>query len=437
LGLDQQIKIPDFGSWKNGKMKSLIAICVAAGVILGCAVVPEKPSKEEPQNLKRRQEAFDRARQREPAKTPQWVNAIPDSIGDILVERHLYKDGEVWGLAKRDPALNYQSKREKQMYDEIGSAVFISYVKEFNLYDKVGGWSEEARKKAIKFWQSWQDPNTGRFIDPCEPDRVVNEKYIVGILKDLGSESLYPHTTTSDTGKIDTKVFLERTKDDPDWEKGGWGVGSHTGFMAVEICNAINNGQTELIPDLEKGLEQILTHQDPHSGLWGPPTAYLSDRIGGTLKVVGRVYFALGMKVPYTRELADLLIEHQKNGDWFKCLGDPCVQRNVVEVAAYCLEASDYRRQELLETLKSIVEDYRAWVDKDSRTLLRRNDPNSPGINVAIIYSLGICGAYLHWEDCRLSNPLAGSGRGFNLRYSPILQENGKVRIIDTLNMSR
>jgi len=368
---------------------------------------------------------LERVRKQTPGRTPARFNAIPGRIADILVEKHLYTSGEVWGLAKTIPDQGHP-------YDEMGSSTFAGLVKQYNLYDKVGPLDDAARIKALKFWQSWQDPATGRFKDPRDPKRQVNEKYVVGLIGQLGGEPLYKWTTTGTEKKIETGVFLERSRQDPDWERGGWGVGSHTGFQAVEIFKAINNGQIELIPDLEKGVQQILSHQDPGDGLWGPPSAELMRRIGGTLKVVGRLYFTMGMQVPHTRELADAMIRHSRNRDWYTQGANPCVPRNAAEVAAYCIEVSDYRRAELLGVLESLALDYESWVLSDGRTLIDRGKPDTVGLQYTTMYGLGIIGAYLHWQDCRLPNPLADYPRGQGNRYRIRLRPDGSVKVIDT-----
>lgn len=402
---------------------TILCVCCPLAVpaaTTNSAQSPLPPAEWQLQN----QQLLKRVRRPTPAKTPTWVNAIADGIADTLVEKHLFKDGELWGLAKASPD-------QALPFDEVGSARFIGLVNQYKLFDKVGQPDEATRAKTLRYWQSWQDLKTGRFNDPRDPKRVVNEKYVVGVIRGLGGEPLHPWTDTSDSGKVETQLFLKRTKDDPDWAAGGWGVGSHTGFQALEILSAINQGQTNLISDLEQGLEQMLSHQ--HSdGLWGPPSAGLMRRIGGTLKVVGRLYFHMGMSVPHTRELADSLIQHSRDGGWFKDGKSSCVPRNVAEVAAYCIEVSDYRRDELLEVLDKLVEDYQSWVLPDGRTLFRRGDTNSVGLEFVTMYGLGLIGAYLNWDDCRLPNPLADSRRGQGYRYRPMLQADGKVKVVDS-----
>lgn len=139
----------------------------------------------------------------------------------------------------------------------------------------------------------------------------------------------------------------------------------------------------------------------------------------------------MGMRVPHTRELADSLIEHARNGGWYKHGDNACVPRNVAEVTAYCIEVSDYRRDELLEVLDRLVEDYRSWVLPDGRTLTRRGEADSVGIEFTSIYGLGLIAAYLHWEDCRLPDPLADARRGEGYRYRAVLRADGTVKVMD------
>ena len=67
-------------------------------------------------------------RRQKPAETPDWVNSIPDRLAVILIERHLYKDGPVWGCAKSRPD-------QELPFDEMGSATFLGIVKQYDLFD--------------------------------------------------------------------------------------------------------------------------------------------------------------------------------------------------------------------------------------------------------------------------------------------------------------
>lgn len=380
-----------------------------------------------------RKRIVDHARRPQPGKAPDWVNGIPGQIGRLLREKHWDPEGPVWGCSRvrldRGPR-----------YDENGSRRFLMYVEEFGLQDQFPPLTPEKREKAIAFWRSWQNPDTGAFFDPRDPGRTVNEKYLVGLLRDLGAEPLYPMAATEQMlktdsdGKPDTSIFLERTKNDPDWATGGWGVGSHTGKMAKDLFERVNKGQTGLIPDLVEGVQNILAHQDPASGLWGPPDAKPGRRIGGTLKVLGRFHFGMGINVPYFEELADTLIQGQKDGLWFS-YGCGCEPRNAVEMICYCLERDSRRREDLYAALESIVADYSECVLPDGTLLFTRNDPDSAGINTLTLHALGQVGGYLNWTDCKLTNELEKAPhmhRGVGCRYRFFVEDDGTVRMVDT-----
>jgi len=358
-------------------------------------------------------------------------------MAQVLVERHLCKDGPVWGLARRDP----EGKLYGDLaYEEYGSAAYWNLVKQHNLWDKVPPLTDQERKEALKFWQSWQDPETGLFKDPRDPNRMVGEKYVVNLIRAFGGEPLYPQKASrqmaarDESGAIDTRAFLDRAKNDPDWAHGGWAAGSHAGYLAREVFCAVNEGQTELIPDLEKGLEYILSHQDPATGLWGPPSASLDRRLGGALKVITRLYHSMGMNVPHTRQLADSLIKYERSGDWYRVGSNFCVPQNVVILVAYCLEVSDYRRADLLWVLESTAREYQEWVLPDGSLLLRRGDPSSVAVDGVLLVGLGTIGGYLGWDDWPLTIPPQKAPRAEwdQYRYRPFVRADGSVKVIDT-----
>ena len=354
-------------------------------------------------------EKIEMARRKTPTETPEWVNELPARRqrywAELLEERVNKGVNKPWGYLE-----------EEVTTAELYGAV-IGY---YGSLEKASGWTENTREELVEFYQSWQDPETGRFHTPNQLDRSCNEKYVIAILEMLDAKPLYPWTTTSATGKIDVRIFVEQTLDHPDWEQGGWGVGSGTGYMALEIFQAINDGQPEFIPDLEQGIANILSYQDPAAGLWGPPSAPLGMRIGGTLKVIGRFGFYLGMRIPYMKELADSLIAHQNHGDWK--IGaqqfDECVLRNAVEMVAFCLEASDYRRDTLHATMQGMVIDMRMFDTTDRR-------------RGTIEYACGIAADYLNWQGCVLDNPTRNFDRGPSCKYKLDLQPDGKsVRVV-------
>lgn len=369
---------------------------------------------------------------------PDWVKKIPNRMAEVLVERHLCKNGPAWGAARRDPTQKLYGGHE---FEEIGSAGYCNIVKKHNLWDKVPPLTEEEKKRSLKYWQSWQDPGTGVFKDPRDPDRLVGEKYVVSLIRFFGGEPLYPQKesrsmlATDASGRIDTRAFLDRCKNDPDWANGGWGAGSNTGFIAVQLLEAINKGHTELIPDLEQGLRDILSHQDPASGLWGPPSATLDGRLGGTLKVVTRLYFTMGVYVPYAERLADSLIKHEQNGDWYRVGESFCVPQNVILMVSFCLESTDYRHDDLIGVLESKVREYQEWIQLDGTMLLRRGDPRTACVENVHLTSMGVLSGYLGWKDSPFQSPIdmdTTRKQWNSFRYRAFVQKDGSVKVIDT-----
>lgn len=373
----------------------------------------------------------ERCRPAKTTPTPEWVPRIRAALPRVLLERHLCMDGPVPGLARRIPDAALA-------YDESGTLELFRYAEEFGLWDRIPGWDDEARRRAVAFWQGWQDPRTGRFSDPRNPQRTVNEKMVVNLLKFLGAAPLYPWSTTSNTGRIDPDLFLQRCASDPDWANGGWGAGSHTGFMAMELLRALEHeGQSDLKAPLERGIALILSHQDA-DGFWGPPQAPLFRRLSGALKVLNRFYFRLGMPVPRAERMLDNLLGAQARGDIFASSGNCCIPWNTVHLLCYCTECTPYRRGEVHEALGTLVRDMKAWVCDDGSVAFDRG--RTGGAMSLITRALGICGAYLNWADCPFPNALLDGERGIGYAHRIALDSSGRIRLeprVDTESASK
>ena len=347
---------------------------------------------------------FHKARARRPAITPSWVNEYFDKVMNERIEIISKKpQDEPWFF------VGYEVQTAQVM------GVLSSYIG----LENIPGWSKEKQKASIEFWQSWQNPETGRFYDPSkhnpqapkDPSGFCNEKYVIGNLSTLGAKPLYPHTTantgSAEAGEIDTEYFLALCKDYR--MRGG---GSWAGKMCMEIMQSIENGRTDLIPVLEQGIENILSQQNSKTGLWSDSDAYHSyGTTVDSLKTLGRLHYRLGVEnLPYMDRLADTLIVHQPE----LVLRQQSVIRNTSELMTICLETSAYRRAELLAALAAQAEGFKPFL----------GDFYSQ-------YGLGLIGGYLHWEGCKFKNPLELATRGAHLAYRIVVQEDGKtVKII-------
>ncbi len=232
----------------------------------------------------------------------------------------------------------------------------------------IPGYDKQAEKNVIEYIRRAQDKETGLVTDPQldsrfqEPEnereyrnfRAAVTKYAQGLLWYLGTDLLYPYTEVGGTEKPDPQKALEYIKTG-NWDK-PWGTGSHSAGIAREFFYFINDGHEEYIPATCEMIEFIMSKQNPETGMWGKSTIPLYEQISGTLKVLGRFFFGMGMEIPYLDKLADSCIKHHKDGSFYDSSDDMCIPRNVMEMCVLCLEASDYRKDELEETLLSILE---------------------------------------------------------------------------------
>jgi len=359
--------------------------------------------------------------------TPVWVKGLPDRI---LRWQQELRGSEYWGLCR--DCIDAETP-----FAFPASSVVLGWLRDFGMLERVPGYSRDEVRRTAGYVTSCQQPDTGLFIDPHLDERFANKgdkaayrqfreavtKYSIGLLTHLGTKPKYPFTVTGDTGVPDGDKFINYVQS-CNWDH-PWDTGSVAGGMAREVFLAVENGHKELIPALCKGVEIIMSHQNPKTGMIGASSIPLSEQISGSLKVYPRLIRWLGVNVPHLDRLADSCIAHHADQSFYVGCGDMCIPRNVLEMCALCLEDSDYRRDELLATIGSVVERIRGYQMPDglfaSSTdgkgpigwggALVAAESDKPRSNVngtqAAVWALGIAGAFLGWKDAKLANPLA------------------------------
>jgi len=385
-----------------------------------------------------------------PRKTPDWVKAIPGNLCNFITEKLLHR-GEIFGLFRI-------CENSFVPYDIPSSVRLFGALDSFGKLETAPGYGVPALGKLRDFIQRCQDPETGLFIDPQLDPRFSRKddaaaymqfrhavsKYAIGFLAKLDAEPLHPYSSIGRTGKPDPETYLKHMREG-DWNC-PWGIGSSSGAQTAELSRLINDGHDEYIPAVREGIEFLLSKQN-EGGMWGPASIPLYQQISGALKVVGRLMFQIGMEMPRMDRLADSIIAHQKAGDFYRSLDCDCVPRNAVEMAVACLESSDYRRDELIETLSLLVDEMREYVTPDGGVSPQRastgaigwcgatvaplsEEPRGTGSS-AILYGIGLAAAYLGWDDCPLANPLAGwRERVAQFQYVPVITRTGSVDIV-------
>ena len=148
-------------------------------------------------------------------------------------------------------------------------------------------------------------------------------------------------------------------------EKSAWGIGSRAALQTVHLFELVNKGREDLIPTVIEGAEFIVSKQNPGTGMWGADDADICQQIGGAVKVIGRFQWYMGMISPHMDKLADSIIANHHSGAFYATDGSPCVPRNVAEMAYACMEAGNYRRDELRDVLIGVVVELKKYERAD------------------------------------------------------------------------
>ncbi len=384
-------------------------------------------------------------------KTPDWIFALPDQVSGWIISM---MDQTRFGLF-RDCA------DAEIPFSFPASTIAFENLKNLGRLERLAGYSDQALKNLASFIQPHQQPETGLFIDPCLDACFIEKEnpqayqtfrgavtaYTIELLGHLGAKPLYPYSTTGKAGKADPAGYLEFVKT-ADWNS-PWGTGSNAAGKTRELFFLINEGHEEFIPAVREGIEFILSKQNPETGMWGSSSIPLFEQISGTLKVIGRFQFWMGFEAPYLDRLADSCIRHHADRSFYAETDDICIPRNVAEMCMACLEHSDYRREDLLQTMVSIADYLRNFQMPDGAFAGNRKGTGPVGwcgshicgpsqtprgnmVGVAAaLYCLALLSEYLGWRD--LPWKFANTGwreKLADLKYKIIRSTTGKIDIV-------
>ena len=299
---------------------------------------------------------------------------MPASVREWLktVQHQPTKPGEPWGLFTF-------SADSRIPYCIVSTCLAWSGSSTREGIEKLPGYHPKAKAEMAAWVQKFQDPKTHQFIDPlhesCVPHiddpnvrytfREAVTKYAVVLLNTCGAKPLYPYTPgANEEGKFDPGHYLKFIKSG-DWDKQPWGIGSHAALQTVHLFEMVNAGRDDLIPPLIEGTEFILSKQNPRTGMWGTDQSDLCQQIGGAVKVIGRFQWYMGLISPHMDKLADAIIANHRSGAFYATDASPCVPRNVDEMAYACMEASDYRRDELRAVFVGLIGELKRYSRAD------------------------------------------------------------------------
>lgn len=285
---------------------------------------------------------------------------------------------------------------EVYRWDEVVTwRVFWQLIKALGGIEKLPDYSLENHQKAVAFWQGWQRPD-GEFFNPAtgktgsEKDGSgINGKYVPAVLELLGAQPLHSTSGYGATA-INLSELLAQCAD----HKKGWGMTTLNhglGKVAV-LFQRIHEGETDLIPTVERCIELALSGWNAETGLFdvNPETVpgdFWSNyhATAACFKGLNRLLSAMGAEnFPLRRQRADTLLKHQQ--EFRSDQAYIGVIRNTIEMFTQSLMESDYRQEELRQALA------------EHALALLRGEPWNIEEGDYITYSLLMLGAFLQWE---------------------------------------
>lgn len=242
-----------------------------------------------------------------PSSMPDWLKTERNRYRDTLLSeaKKSYEDTGIWFLARGNA-------RET---DEMETkAIWVDLLSFVQLKD-LPGYSDENHSKAIAFWQSWQNLETGQLYNPLYQDpqkphikrhtpgnkadytpQSINAKYIPNILAALGAELPLPimgiATQVRDIPEDD--IFDEL------WEAIAARNPSPAGAFPFNAALALEAGNLHTIPQIEAGMGALLRAYNPDTGMWRPDPMrgfpWPDYRPSAGFKIISRICGYMGME---------------------------------------------------------------------------------------------------------------------------------------------
>lgn len=299
---------------------------------------------------------------------PPWLKKYRDDYRERLLAsaRRSYSQTGIWFLARGGG---------RKTEEQETKAVWVDLL-HFCELEKLPGYSKENHQRAIKFWQSWQNLETGLLYNPLYQDpqhpeikrqtadnrenyspENINMKYIPSILGALGAELLIPLPGIKNQERagagVDTfdKLWVAMEQ---------WNT-SHAGIFPVTAARALDAGDVEKMPQVEAGMGAVLRAYNRDTGMWRPEPLegfpWDDYQPSSGFKILSRICGYAGLEnfpESLLKTAVDRLLEHHKI-----LYKHPAMARNYGETFAHYLTLSDYRRDEILNAMEECLNGFR------------------------------------------------------------------------------
>lgn len=131
------------------------------------------------------------------------------------------------------------------------------------------------------------------------------------------------------------------------WDTNPWHAGSWAGKMMNWLLIWHQEGRISSEP-LVESLKFIYASQDPVTGLWGPPTVSMQNRINGVFKLFFFLREQMDLPVPHARKIVDSVLDKMLlDPGYYETLGGCDELDNLLVVAQAGELTNGYRRAEI------------------------------------------------------------------------------------------
>ncbi|GHB83358.1 hypothetical protein GCM10010306_092530 [Streptomyces umbrinus] len=223
--------------------------------------------------------------------------------------------------------------------------------------------------------RSWQDPHSGIIgaLDEDGRQRPVGTLpfsketgyhfLCVGYALDLlGSEFAHPLHSVSALAAGDVVEHLEALP----WQENPWYSGDWIDTLGTAIMWNRRQSVREQPGTLDALFGWLLTHADPHTGLWGKPSAAegLMRVVNGFYRASRGTFAQYGLPVPYPERTIDSVLQHACDARYTRL--DRQTACNILDIAhpLWLTRSTGYRAEDVVTLARQLLADaLQHWVD--------------------------------------------------------------------------
>ena len=245
-------------------------------------------------------------------------------------------------------------------YDEYSTMASYMALYGYNTLSNLG-YRPPLSRDQLEEWretvESWFDPETGLIVDSLPVNRLgtsgeyeslfftYTQRWLTR-LRDAGVQGRFvvpervirEHDVFADVNQA--RAWLESKKDEPN----PWGWGARAGHHLRLHQNLLTEQGKEdgVLNFVHKWLDE---HQNPQTGLWGPPDTPLHDAVAGYYKIVRNMYLPFGWTLHHIERAIDSALRLQDSSGSFG--PGPCENFDALYLLYVLKRETDYRSADI------------------------------------------------------------------------------------------